>query len=402
MKNSLGKGGLIMHDKEYERKNKEDLPVVAICYDFDKTLSPDDMQAQGYIQSVGYNISDFWEKSNSLATYNEMDQNLAYMYTMKQESEGKVLFTKEKLAEYGASVQLFPGVEQWFERVREYGKEKGVIVEHYIISSGLKEMIEGTSVAKAGAFEKIYASSFYYNEKGVAVWPAQVVNYTNKTQFLFRIEKGVLDINDSAVNESFSPEEMRVPFRNMIYIGDSDTDIPCMKLVNSYGGHSIGVYNAETKDKTKVYKMMRDGRIKYFAPADYTEGKELDFLVRAIIDRTAANEALETLHYKYKIERIRADKGSNEEERKRTDLIIALDNSRSFASTHTLIRELQEIDSWSFSEKEILFQIALSNSQVRYILCDLDVRTFYKKMIESMKTMTPDAQEVKNVIESDD
>lgn len=391
-----------MHDKEYERKNKEDLPVVAICYDFDKTLSPDDMQAQGYIQSVGYNISDFWEKSNSLATYNEMDQNLAYMYTMKQESEGKVLFTKEKLAEYGASVQLFPGVEQWFERVREYGKEKGVIVEHYIISSGLKEMIEGTSVAKAGAFEKIYASSFYYNEKGVAVWPAQVVNYTNKTQFLFRIEKGVLDINDSAVNESFSPEEMRVPFRNMIYIGDSDTDIPCMKLVNSYGGHSIGVYNAETKDKTKVYKMMRDGRIKYFAPADYTEGKELDFLVRAIIDRTAANEALETLHYKYKIERIRADKGSNEEERKRTDLIIALDNSRSFASTHTLIRELQEIDSWSFSEKEILFQIALSNSQVRYILCDLDVRTFYKKMIESMKTMTPDAQEVKNVIESDD
>lgn len=152
-----------MHDKEYERKNKEDLPVVAICYDFDKTLSPDDMQAQGYIQSVGYNISDFWEKSNSLATYNEMDQNLAYMYTMKQESEGKVLFTKEKLAEYGASVQLFPGVEQWFERVREYGKEKGVIVEHYIISSGLKEMIEGTSVAKAGAFEKIYARETLIN-----------------------------------------------------------------------------------------------------------------------------------------------------------------------------------------------------------------------------------------------
>lgn len=101
-----------MLDKEYERKNKEDFPVVAICYDFDKTLSPDDMQAQGYIQSVGYNIPDFWEKSNSLATYNEMDQNLAYMYTMKQESEGKVLFTKEKLAEYGASVQLFSGVEQ--------------------------------------------------------------------------------------------------------------------------------------------------------------------------------------------------------------------------------------------------------------------------------------------------
>lgn len=391
-----------MPDKEYERKHKEANPVVAICYDFDKTLSPDDMQAQGYIQSVGYNVPDFWKKSNSLASDNEMDQNLAYMYTMKQESEGKVLFTKEKLAEYGASVQLFPGVEQWFERIREYGKKQGVIVEHYIISSGLKEMIEGTSVAKAGAFEKIYASSFYYNEKGVAVWPAQVVNYTNKTQFLFRIEKGVLDINDSAVNESFSPEEMRIPFRNIVYIGDSDTDIPCMKLVTSYGGHSIGVYNAESKDKTKVYKMMRDGRIKYFAPADYREGTELDLLVKAIINRTAANEALETLHYKYKIERIKADKESNEEERKRTDLLISLENSGSFATTHSLISKLQEIDDWSYEEKEILFQIALDNSQVRYILRDLDVETFYRKLLKSMKTMTSNAQEVKDILESDD
>lgn len=391
-----------MPDKEYERKHKEASPVVAICYDFDKTLSPDDMQAQGYIQSVGYDVPDFWKKSNSLASDNEMDQNLAYMYTIKQESEGKILFTKEKLAEYGASVQLFPGVEQWFERIREYGKSQGVIVEHYIISSGLKEMIEGTSVAKAGAFEKIYASSFYYNEKGVAVWPAQVVNYTNKTQFLFRIEKGVLDINDSAVNESFSPEEMRVPFRNIVYIGDSDTDIPCMKLVTSYGGHSIGVYNAESKDKTKVYKMMRDGRIKYFAPADYREGTELDLLVKAIINRTAANEALEALHYKYKIERIKADKESNEEERKRTDLLISLENSGSFATTHSLISELQEIDDWSYEEKEILFQIALDNSQVRYILRDLDVETFYKKLLKSLKTMTSNAQEIKDILESDD
>lgn len=354
------------------------------------------------IFNQGYDIPGFWKKSNSLATDNEMDQNLAYMYTMKQESEGKVLFTKQKLMEYGASVKLFPGVEQWFERIREYGKEKGVIVEHYIISSGLKEMIEGTSVATAGAFEKIYASSFYYNEKGVAVWPAQVVNYTNKTQFLFRIEKGVLDINDSAVNESFSPEEMRVPFRNMVYIGDSDTDIPCMKLVNSYGGHSIGVYNEETMDKAKVYKMMRDGRIKYFAPADYTENAELDLLVKSIIDRTAANEALETLHYKYKKERIMADKESNEEDRKKTDLLIALENSVNFASAHTIISKLQKINNWSFQEKEILFQVALHNSQIRYILRDLDVATFYKKLLKSMNTVTSDAQEVKNIIESDD
>ncbi|OUN83640.1 HAD family hydrolase [Gemmiger sp. An50] len=390
-----------MADKEYMRKHKESFPVVAICYDFDKTLSPDDMQAQGYIQSVGYDIPDFWRKSNDLASDNEMDQNLAYMFTMKQESEGKVLFTKDTLEKYGASVELFPGVEEWFERIREYGTEKNVIVEHYIISSGLKEMIEGTSVAKAGAFEKIYASSFYYNDNGVAVWPAQVVNYTNKTQFLFRIEKGVLDINDPAVNESFSPEEMRVPFRNMIYIGDSDTDIPCMKLVNSYGGHSIGVYNAKTKDKSKVYKMMRDGRIKYFAPADYTEGTELDGLVKSIIDRTAANEALEALHYKYKIERIKADKGSNDEARKKTDLLIALENSRSFTTTHNVIEKLQAIDEWSFDEKEILFETAYNNSQVRYILKDLDVANFYKKLLKSVRAMTPTIQKIKDLLEND-
>ena len=224
-----------MAHEEFLKKYKETQPVVAICYDFDKTLSPDDMQAQGFIQSVGYDVAAFWTASNGLATNNAMDQNLAYMYMMKKKSSGKVLFTKQKLMEYGAQVKLFPGAEQWFERIREYGQENGVIVEHYIISSGLKEMIEGTSVAQAGAFERIYASSFYYDEDGVATWPAQVVNYTNKTQFLFRIEKGVLDINDSAVNDSFSPEDIRVPFRNMIYIGDSDTDIPCMKLVTTYG-----------------------------------------------------------------------------------------------------------------------------------------------------------------------
>ena len=291
-----------MKKRKFERKTKEDKPVLAICYDFDKTLSPDDMQAQGYIQSVGYNVEDFWKESDALATNNDMDQNLAYMYKMIQEAEGNFVFNKKTLNDYGAKVKLFPGVEEWFERIREYGKTRGVLIDHYIISSGLKEMIEGTSVAKKGVFEKIYASSFYYNERGVAVWPAQVVNYTNKTQFLFRIKKGVLDINDFGVNEYFSPEEIRIPFQNMVYIGDSDTDIPCMKLVNSYGGHSIGVYNTLTKDKTKVYKMLKDNRIRYFAPADYSEGSELDKLVKAIVDRTAANEVLEAKYFEYKRE----------------------------------------------------------------------------------------------------
>lgn len=391
-----------MPENDYERKFKEDKPVVAICYDFDKTLSPDDMQAQGYIQKVGYDIPDFWRKSNALAFDNDMDQNLAYMYVMKSESEGKVLFTRDMLMEYGSKVQLFPGVEEWFERIREYGKQKGVIVEHYIISSGLKEMIEGTTVAQNGAFEKIYASSFYYNEKGVAVWPAQAVNYTNKTQFLFRIEKGVLDINDPSVNDSFSSEEIRVPFRNMIYIGDSDTDIPCMKLITANGGYSIGVYDSSTEDKTKVYKMMRDGRIKYFTPADYTEDSELDHLVKSIIDRTAANEILENSHYRYENERIRAEMNTDKEEQKKRELIIDLENSLSFANTHTAINKLQKISNWTADEKETLFKIGYDNRQIRYILQDKDVAEFYSRLLEDSDTLPSKAQEkIKKLLEGD-
>lgn len=283
---------------DFVRKCKEAWPVLAICYDFDKTLSPDDMQAQGYIQSVGYDVKKFWEESNGLARKNDMDNNLAYMWKMVQEAQGIMVFTKKKLAEYGAKVALFDGVEEWFERIRTYGKKNNVIVEHYIISSGLKEMIEGTKMAREGAFEKIYASSFYFNDRGVAIWPAQVINYTSKTQFLFRIEKGVLDINDPGVNEYFPPEEKRVPFRIMVYIGDSDTDIPCMKLVNTYGGHSIGVYDPTAQNKEKVFRMMHDKRIRYYAPANYTDGSELDLLVKAIIDKTSAYEVLENRYFK--------------------------------------------------------------------------------------------------------
>ena len=383
-------------DNKFERRPKADQPVLAICYDFDKTLSPDDMQAQGYIQSVGYDIGTFWRESNDLAENNDMDQNLAYMLKMVEESEGKFAVNREKLREYGSKVELFPGVESWFSRIRDYGKEKGVIVEHYIISSGLKEMIEGTSVAKE--FERIYASSYYFNEKGAAKWPAQVVNYTNKTQFLFRIEKGTLDVNDTMVNDAFAPEDIRVPFRNMVYIGDSDTDIPCMKLVNSYGGHSIGVYNGEKQDKTKVNKMMRDGRIKYYVAADYSADSELDGLVKAIIDRTAANEALESKYYACKKETAESDRLSSEDEQKRQGLMIALESSRSFATTHSLIADLRTIKEWTIEDKENLFEIAIKNGQVLYILGDPDVKAFYRQLLKGYAGTSDFAKEVHDLL----
>ena len=278
-----------------ERLKKGEQPVLAICYDFDRTLSPDDMQAQGFIQSVGEDVNEFWRQSNELAVKNDMDMNLAYMLTMVKKAKGKFYVTRRALAEYGAKIELYKGVEDWFGRIDAYGAERGIAVEHYIISSGLKEMIEGTAIAKH--FKKIYASAFCYDDDGVPVWPAQTINYTNKTQFLFRIEKGCLDINDhEGVNEYIPPEKLRVPLRNMVYLGDSDTDIPCMKLVNSYGGHPIGVYDPARAQKEKVYRLMKNNRIRYFAPADYSEGGVLDGLLKAIIDKTAAYEKLEAKH----------------------------------------------------------------------------------------------------------
>ena len=385
--------------KEYERREKGDKPVVAICYDFDKTLTPDDMQAQGYIQSVDYDVEEFWKKSNALAEENDMDQNLAYMYLMVTEAEGKIIPTREKLAEDGAKVELFPGVEDWFERIRKYGKDNDVIVEHYIISSGLKEMIEGTKIAKAGAFTKIYASSFYFNEKGVAKWPAQVINYTNKTQFLFRIEKGVLDINDQGVNEFFPSDKIRVPFRNMIYIGDSDTDIPCMKLVNSYGGYAIGVYNPDTEDKTKVYKMVSDNRIKMFAAANYTDGSDLDKIVKGIIKRTASNEFLEDISNKH-IEEVKGfliEKGT--EKTKKEELISRLGMSDAFRYTHKTITELRKCKNWDKEEISKLLDIAINNYQVRGILADADVKEFYEGIIKNAGKNNSAAIKVKELIE---
>ena len=377
-----------------ERRTKEDKPVLAICYDFDKTLSPDDMQAQGYIQEVyDSGVKAFWDECRELAEANEMDSNLAYMRKMVEYAHGRIVLTRKTLREYGSKVVLFPGVEEWFKRIRDFGKQHDVIVEHYIISSGLKEMIEGTSIAKE--FEQIYASSFLFDDKEVPVWPAQAINYTNKTQFLFRIEKGVLDVNDSGVNDYFEPEKIRVPFRNIVYIGDSMTDIPCMKLVNANGGHSIAVYDNNTLDKTKAYQMLTDKRIKYFTPADYTDGSDLDKLVKAIIIRTAYNEVLEEKYFECKKER---DAAKNSDTVKYSEehmkMIISLDGSRNFETTHTIMPKLLAVDNWSEEEIDMLLEIALNRHPVRYLLNDDDVNAFYRKIIGMLKKPTDKAKKV--------
>lgn len=268
-------------------------PIVAICYDFDKTLSPDDMQAFTFIPSIGMDKNDFWEESNSLAQKNLMDKNLAWMHLMLKKSDANNLpVSKESFKELGKDVKLFKGVTSWFKHVNEYGDKLGVEVQHYIISSGLKEIIEGSSIADN--FKRIYASSFLYSVNGVAIWPAQTVNYTNKTQFIFRIAKGFLEEYDERVNDSMSDNELAIPYENIIYIGDSDTDVPCMRVVTSKGGYSIGVYDPITDRRAKVYKLFEDGRLSFFAPADYSTTAPLFHTVKGIMENIASRERLKS------------------------------------------------------------------------------------------------------------
>lgn len=268
-------------------------PRMAICYDFDKTLSPDDMQTFTLIPSFEIDAASFWEESNKLAKENLMETNLAWMYQLLHYSKFKrKSIRKEYFREIGKDVALYKGVEDWFDRMDKYAEKQGIILEHYIISSGLKEIIEGSRIADK--FKRIYASSYYYTPDGVAEWPAQAVNYTNKTQFIFRIAKGIFEEYDDRVNDSMLENKLYIPYENIVYIGDSATDIPCMRLVKSKGGYSIGVFDPEKDIRQKVYQLFNDGRINYFAPADYSTRSELTKYVKQIIDSIAAKEKMKT------------------------------------------------------------------------------------------------------------
>lgn len=267
--------------------------IVAFMYDFDKTLSPRDMQEYGFIPELGLSSGEFWDSCNDFGSSHGMDPILAYMWAMVRESEGKMLLTRDKIRSLGSSVELFPGVDTWFERVNSYAESLGLLPEHYIISSGLKEIIEGTSIAKE--FKMIYAGEFMYNDRNVPVWPAKTVNYTNKTQFLFRINKGVLDPCDHDTLNRYTPhDERRVPFKNMIYIGDGFTDVPSMKVVREYGGHSIAVYTSAHSDVAN--EMIRYGRADYMLPADYTAGSELEKTVKLLTQLVALSSEATAMH----------------------------------------------------------------------------------------------------------
>ena len=266
-------------------------PIVALMYDFDKTLSPKNMQDYGFMKGLDVTSEEFWAACTKLTKAHQMDSILSYMYMMLEKGHGKYMLKRESFRELGKSVKLFPGVQTWFGRINEYCETKGLQCEHYIISSGLKEIIEGTPIA--GEFKEIYAAEFLYDEDGVAKWPAMAVNYTSKTQFLYRINKGILDVTEQrALNEYVPEDKRRIPFRNMIYFGDGDTDIPCMKLTKVNGGHSIVVYQ---KDKKESERLISENRVNFAFKADYRKDSPLEKAVKSVIDNIAATETLKKL-----------------------------------------------------------------------------------------------------------
>ena len=258
-------------------------PIIGIMYDFDKTLSTTDMQNYDFIPKLGLTPDEFWAATGDFTAKTGVERILSYMYMMIAKAKEKgIKLTREYLRECGKNIKFYPGVTTWFKRINDYAESKGVKVEHYLVSSGTMEIVEGCPIFPC--FTKAWGCEYYYNEDGEPVWPKLAINYTQKTQFYFRISKGAVDVkNDNAVNEK-TPER-RIPYKNIIYMGDGMTDVACMTLVKHNDGTSIAIY--PEKDSDKVRDLYTDGRCNFMCKADYSAGSDLEKVVKLTIDKIA-------------------------------------------------------------------------------------------------------------------
>ena len=270
---------------------------VAIVYDFDGTLARGNLQEASFIPEIGMERSEFWDTVKATAKQHDADEILVYMQLMllKAQKNG-IKVTRRDLERHGAAGSLFPGLadQSWFQRINRFGAESNLNIKHYIVSSGLKEMILGSPIAHQ--MDHIFASSFIY-ENEVAVWPALAINYTTKTQYLFRINKGILNAWDgAALNAYMHNSERPVPFERIIFVGDGDTDIPTMKMTTYQGGYSVAVYDPSREDHAlhKVHKLISDNRVNFVAPADFSENSHFDIIIKGVLGRMARRAALAT------------------------------------------------------------------------------------------------------------
>jgi len=268
---------------------------VAFCYDFDGTLSPGNTMEYSFMEKLGLEPEAFWKKVNLMAAFHNADSNLCYMQMMIEEARKQNMpFRREDLMADAAGVVLFEGVESWFSRINAYAASLGIEIQHFIISSGLQEILEGLSISSE--FTRIYANSYIYDADGEAIWPGRVVNYTGKTQYLYRISKGCLEENDLSINLRTRPEELDIPFRNMLYIGDGFTDVPCMATLSMFGGQAVAVYRpGYEKGMKTARKLFAEKRVSFCAPADYRDGSRLDGYAKALLEKIYADSRLARL-----------------------------------------------------------------------------------------------------------
>ena len=270
---------------------------VALIYDFDGTLSTTDMQDYALIPEFGMKPKTFWKKANQWSVDNCADQVTGSMYYfVKTAKEMGISLSRENFRRTAEQIEYFKGVETWFNRINKYGASLGLDIEHYIISAGYEEIIAGASIRKY--FKDVFGCSFAFDETGEPVWPARVVNYSSKTQYLSKINKGLGKLEDRAVNE-FMPDELRpIPFTSMIYFGDGQTDIPSMRFTKQRGGTAIAVYKPKSRSRIKAIKLLRDGRVDFALPADYSVGKDIDKVVKTVLEKISKNRDLEILKNK--------------------------------------------------------------------------------------------------------
>jgi len=264
----------------------------AIIYDFDGTLADGNCAEHGLLQTLHFSDpSNFWKQVKETIKDIDGDEVLCYLNLLVEHSRAQKTdaLAPERLRAFGAKIPLFPGVETWFDRINAFGSKRGLAVEHYIISSGIKEMILGTSIAHY--FTHVFGCTFSETrDKNHA--PSVAINYTTKTQFLFRINKGISNAYDNNQINRWVPERERpMPFERIIYIGDGDTDIPAMKMVMHKGGRSIAVFDEQKwirpEKKDDIARLIAEERVNYVAPANYSPGELLDIVVKGVLGKIA-------------------------------------------------------------------------------------------------------------------
>ena len=282
---------------------------VAICYDFDGTLAPGNMHEHSFLPELKIKKEKFWGEVKKLAKENNMNEILAYMYlTIKKANENSYQIKRETFEKLGVKIKLFRGVRSYFKNINSYAGKKNLLIEHFIISSGLKEIITGTSIKDN--FNYIFASEYMYDVNGVAAWPSLAIDYTNKTQYLFRINKGIFNAWDNTrINKFTKAKERPIPFSRIIYIGDGETDIPAMKMVNLQGGYSIAVYDPQKRhsknkksSKETCLELVKHGRASFIAPALFTDKSLLFGLLKNILNKISVESEVNKIVSRYEKE----------------------------------------------------------------------------------------------------